>query len=294
MQVNRCVYLLALMAALHTVAQDSSSVETGEARTRQLWNEAFLQQRSQGSPGSATTVVQKTTRQLGNGFLGITLWRMRRAASSDPVRFRGLEHPSEARPADEWTPERSSVEKPLEQGAFARLSIESARAGFLYVINRDQYEDGSKSVPDLVFPTGRLNGGDNSIHPGVPVEIPDGADKPPAFRVTATRPDQTAIVLTFIVSPSPVPELHSSPEARRLSDQMVKIWEQRWLSSTQRIENATVKAAVYSPNEQSAARDRRPLGESDPLPATLFHYTSLKDSDWMIARVILQLKATQR
>ena len=51
----------------------------------------------------------------------------------------------------------------LAIGQRVRLSIESARTGYLYVINRELYADGSTGEPYLIFPTTRLHRGDNKV-----------------------------------------------------------------------------------------------------------------------------------
>jgi hypothetical protein len=48
----------------------------------------------------------------------------------------------DARPT-EWTPQRIEADTPLKVGERVRLSIESPRTGYLYVIDREQYADGS-------------------------------------------------------------------------------------------------------------------------------------------------------
>src|SRR5205085_3551844 len=135
-------------------------------------------------------------------IVGITLWKMRQATTSDSatVRFRGLIHPEDPDDNAEWIAERVSLESPIPAGQNVRLSIESARPGYLYVIDRDVYADGSSSLPSLAFPTFRLHGGDNRVQPGVTIEIPDAQDRPPAFQLKKTRADQVSVLLTIIVA----------------------------------------------------------------------------------------------
>jgi len=69
----------------------------------------------------------------------------------------------------EWTPDRSYLDEPIRDNEMVRLSIESARKGYLYVIHQDIYPDGAFSNPELIFPTTRLCGGDNRVGPGGPL-----------------------------------------------------------------------------------------------------------------------------
>jgi len=47
----------------------------------------------------------------------------------------------------QWTPERISPDTKLAQGDKLRISVEGARKGYLYVIDREQYADGSLGEP---------------------------------------------------------------------------------------------------------------------------------------------------
>ena len=156
-----------------------SAFAADEIRTRNLWNSAFSGQRL--SRSQAALDLRPT---LGDSFVGVTLFKMRLSKASDPVKFRGLVHDEDQ---TEWTPERSDLNAPIRGNEMVRLSIESARKGYLYVIDRDIYPDGTFSKPSLIFPTTRLRSGDNQVEPGFLIEIPDAQDKPPAFRVEETR-----------------------------------------------------------------------------------------------------------
>ena len=50
---------------------------------------------------------------------------------------------------------------------------------YLYVIDREQYADGTQGEPYLIFPTTRTRGGDNSVKAGRVMEIPSQDDNPP-------------------------------------------------------------------------------------------------------------------
>src|SRR5437867_180490 len=72
----------------------------------------------------------------------------------------------------EWTPERIEEDTPLNPGDKVRLSIESlSRAGYLYVIDRAQYADGTLGEPLLIFPTLRTSN-KNRVKPGRLIYIP--------------------------------------------------------------------------------------------------------------------------
>ena len=101
--------------------------------------------------------------------IGVTIWRLQPTSANDgSARVLVME---EARPT-EWTPQRIEADTPLKVGERVRLSIESPRAGYLYVIDREQYADGSYGDAYLIFPTLRTRGGDNEVRPGKLIDIP--------------------------------------------------------------------------------------------------------------------------
>lgn len=260
--------------------------------TRNLWNEAFTKQRPAPKKplpvktGKATP-SSKEVAIMGDSFIGVTLWHMRKSVASDPVRFRGLVHPGSDGDVDEWTPERSPFEKPVPAGDYVRLSIESAKKGYLYVIDRDVYADGTESPADLIFPTTRLRKADNAVEPGTPVEIPDADDKPPVFRMERTRMAQTSVRLIVVVSPAPIAEVKVGRNAQRLPEDVVTAWQKRWGVCAQGLDATEDAGRVYTPKEQAAAKEHGVvLTEADPLPMTLFHCDNKKAEAMMIAAQI--------
>src|SRR5262249_18422470 len=118
-------------------------------------------------------------------MLGVTIWRLRPAGSADSKESRLLIPEEDKDNSGEWLPERVDADVTFAPGDRVRLSIESSRTGYLYVIDREQYADGSTSDPYLIFPTLRLHAGNNSVAAGKVIELPEGS----AFRLKPMRPD---------------------------------------------------------------------------------------------------------
>jgi len=254
------------------------SLLAAQTATRDLVLKTFQDARPDPKPKEAVKAPASRPAEpkRQEAIVGLTLWRMRPAQSSDQVKFRGLVHEAD-KPDDEavWTAERANMETPLAVSEYLRLSIESARKGYLYVIDRDVYADGTMSAPSLVFPTKRLLGGDNRVEPGVPIEIPSGDDRPPVFRVKKTRDDQVSVRLTLIVAAEPIREIDPKQSARKLSPEQVAAWEKQWGSKTQTFGNPSSIGKAYTPAEQEAAKaGARPLGPNDPAPAMLMKSTA--------------------
>lgn len=243
----------------------------------------FQNERSQAKSNSSAS---------GPPIVGITLWKMRQAKPSDSgtVRFRGLIHPEDPDDNAEWIAERVSLQSPVAAGQNVRLSIESARAGYLYVIDRDVYADGSTSIPSLVFPTLRLRRGDNRVQPGLTIEIPDAEDRPPALQLKKTRADQLSVLLTIIVAPQAIDEIRTARGRQPLTNERVAAWEKSWGAQTEHIENSASLGKAYTASEQASAQsDSRPLGPDDPLPMTLIKSTAAPGKP-MVISVSIKLK----
>lgn len=261
--------------------------------TRDLVLKTFQNARPAPAPKEAPRTPGKrpTPAARQQAMVGLTLWRMRPAQSSDQVKFRGLVHEADKPDDDaEWTAERASMDAPFTAAEYLRLSIESARKGYLYVIDRDVYADGAMSAPTLVFPTKRLLGGDNRVEPGVPIEIPGGDDRPPVFRLKKTRDDQVSVRLTLIVTTEPIREIDPKQNARKLSAEQVAAWEKQWGAKVQQFGNPASIGQAYTSAEQEAAKPgARPLGPGDPAPSLLMKSTG-PPQDAMSGSVVLKVQ----
>ena len=132
--------------------------------------------------------------------VGVTIWRLRPAGRADSGE-RIIVHDDNAR---EYVPERISANTKLSAGDRVRISVEAARNGYLYVIDRELYADGTLGEPYLIFPTTRTLNGDNQVRVGKLAEIPAQDDSPPFFTIRKSRPDQVAEMVSVLVSPTPL------------------------------------------------------------------------------------------
>jgi hypothetical protein len=217
--------------------------------------------------------------------IGVTVWRLRRATPQDTVRL--LVHETNAA-KEEWTPERIELDTPLADGDRVRVTIESPRAGYLYVIDRERYADGSTGVPHVIFPTMHTSQGDNRVASGRLVDIPSQSDRPPYFTLRASRPDQTGELLTVIVSDQPLAELTPGAEPLQITPAAVESWEKRGSPTlVEHLELAGGAGRAWSKAEQLAAADAtRVLTQSAPPPQTVFRIVT-SEPGWLVAQVVL-------
>ena len=201
--------------------------------------------------------------------IGVTVWRLRTSRSSDEgarvLVMDGLRQ-------SEWTPERIEADTPLKVGDRVRLSVESPRPGFLYIIDREQYADGSFGEPMLIFPTLRTRGGDNRVEPGRLIDIPAQEDQYSYFTAqpTGDRRDQTAEVLTIILVPQPLP-LQIAAQPLKMADNQINGWEKLWGGTAERLELVGGAGRIWTMEEKAAgAALGRQLTQAGPPPQTVY------------------------
>ncbi len=216
--------------------------------------------------------------------VGLTVWRLRRAAATDTTRL--LVHQPQGG-VEQWTPERVEAGTPLKVGDRVRFSIEFPRDGYLYVIDREQYADGSTSEPYLIFPTMRTRSGNNRVTGGRLIEIPAQTDAPPYLTVQSTRADQFAERITVLISQHPLPDVVPGPAPIVLSRSMVAAWEKRGGSMVNELEMIGGAGRAWSAVEQRAGADTtRLLTQHEPPPQTLLQVET-SSPDLVVAQFTL-------
>ena len=268
----------------------SGLAQKPEEATRKLWDTAFIDSSSNKKTPTRRRAYRIATPEVPvnnvapETVVGVTLWRLRPANRSDSGE-RLIVHDDSA--VSEWMPERISATTRLVQGDRLRISVETVRAGYLYVIDREQYADGSVGEPYLIFPTTRTSGGDNKVAIGRLLEIPAQDDSPPFFTMKKSRPDHVAEVLSVIVTPAPLEEVQITDKAQKLSNAQVAGWEKAWGTSVGRLEMPTM-GQTWTKAEKDATT--RALTASAPAPQLVFYRPSLKPTDPMYVKLRLQYR----
>lgn len=216
----------------------------------------------------ALPTVPKTSAGLTTEQVGITIWRLRASTTAD----QGPKIPvHEGGGTTWWTPERTRAGTLFKIGERVRLSVESPRAGYLYVIDREQYADGTLGEPFVIFPTLQARGGNNRVSAGVLIEIPDQGDRIPYFKMTRGRDDQIGEILTVLVTPQPLEEIPITHERPRLSPDQIAQWENIWGAQAELFEMEGGAGAVWTKAEQQAGSvSGRSLTQEEPIPQTIY------------------------
>ncbi len=271
--MNKLFILIALCltCSLPLIAQ--------EDRSRQIIPEEFTKARPPKSAASsagrlkyqAASAKKSAAAKSGNyQQLGLTLWRLRPAKTSDRAEAARI-IVQEGDETVEWTPERVRADTPLQMGEKIRFSFESPQPGFLYVIDRERYADGSVGDPYLIFPTTRTRGGDNKVAPGHIIEIPAQDDRPNYFTLKQTRADQIGELVTVIVSAQPLADITINHKALKLAPELVTKWEQQWGAQAEKFEMTGGAGRIWTRAEQEAGADvSRQLTQDDPGPQTVY------------------------
>ncbi|HEY4425742.1 MAG TPA: hypothetical protein VGN10_16140 [Pyrinomonadaceae bacterium] len=269
--------------ALLVVLVLSISAQRPEDMTRKLWDTAFSSSTQKST--SRRRAYRNTTPNVPvnnvapETVVGMTLWRLRPPRRTDSGE-RLIVHDDNT----EWMPERISATTRLAQGDRIRISVETVRAGFVYIIDREQYADGSLGEPYLIFPTKRTGGGDNEVAIGRLLDIPAQDDSPPFFVMRKSRADHVAEVMSVIVTPTRLEGINITDKALKLTDEQVASWEKSWGSSVGRMEMAM--AGQSWTKEEKDARTRA-LTASAPPPQLLFYRPSVKPTEPMFVKLRL-------
>jgi hypothetical protein len=288
--------ILCLTCFLATVAQQAQEEEA----TRHLWDTAFINQ------GNKPTVARRPAKRSyrivtphvpvtgvsADSVIGITLWRLRPTRPADAGE-RIIAHDGPETVA--WLPERVSSSGRLSEGDRIRISIEAARTGYLYVVDQEQYADGSTGEPYLIFPTTRTRGGDNSVKAGRVIEIPAQDDSPPYFTLKRTRVDHVGENVIVLVTPTPIESLTITDKTQRLSAETLASWEKSWGAQAGRLEMANGEGKPWTKQEKEAGADgTRDLKEDEPAPQTIYYRPGANNTAPVLVKVELQYATTRR
>lgn len=173
--------------------------KTRRATYKYIRRDKNVSRKKQAQPTTKNTTTNKPEKV---SEIGVSVWKLRPSRSSDggyklPVLVNNLRQM--------WTAERVNPDTPFQAGDRVRLAIESSDSGYLYVIDSEIYSDGSFGEPFLIFPA--APGEDNSVKPGLLVDIPDQTEDLPYFLINPKQANYTGELLTVIVSPKPLTNL---------------------------------------------------------------------------------------
>jgi hypothetical protein len=291
------VILLLCLASIAGLRVDGS-VSPSQDTQRKIVSDDFIKSREVASPSrkrkSRVGTKRPTYRLVSNpavgsrpltgsfAQLGITIWRLRPARTGDSGRRALIREKSKG---SLWAAERVQSDSTFREGDYIRISVESPRAGYLYVIDRELSADGSTGEAMLIFPWAEA---DNKLVPGRLIDIPGQEDDPNHFTAKVTHPNQVGELLTFIVTARPL-HLPLSDQPLRIEPTELSRWEKLWGVASERYEMEGGVGQAWTQEEQRAAakKQTRQLTRDDPPPQTIYRVLT---TDSKTVMVHLQLK----
>ena len=268
-------FLMLCLLCISSVSMAQDVTPRGDASrdlelTRDIWDTGFMQRRptqvTHASPSRLRAATKYEARSnvsdvktYSQAAVGFTLWRLRAPTEKDdPNGARLLLQEVAGAPATELMPERIDSLTPLHLGERVRLSIEVPRSGFLYVIDRERYRDGSRGNPVLLFPTLNMNGGNNQV-----AVI--------ALRISRSSERHVGEDLAILISPEKLEQLVPSTGEQTLPAPMVDDLERRYAASSMELALVSSPQTTWSAAEQKAgaAKSNYLLSPSDPPPANI-------------------------
>ena len=247
----------------------------------------------------AKTPANKTTYKLpadtkspeGWEQIGVTFWRMvpeTKSAPGDKVTARMLVQESGA--DNQYTPQRVAAGTFFRTGDKVRLSFETPRTGYLYVIDREIYADGKVGEPYLIFPTRSARGGDNRVQPGWVIDIPGQSDRVPFFTLQSPNPNWRGELLTVIVSPAPLSDIGMPDKPSPISPALVAALEDKYLRDASEYEQQGTEGKNYTKAEKEAGSiAKRQLTQDDPYPQTMY-LVKMRPKEPMLVNLNLAVK----
>jgi hypothetical protein len=270
---------------------------SGQNGTKSIKSEEYLAKRPESSPAEVRpqrSPVRKqqspTTRshvyQVDNNFpvgppahdheyvrIGVTVWRFSptRCAIPNcplPAGDKGLIDTSAGMRIDDSLA--------LSTGERVRLGLESlSHDGFVYVIDREQFADGTFGDPYLIFPTKNINNGKHYARPGLQIQLPRAEG---CFCVKVRDPQKVLVADNLIVIISPQPLLNPENIGAREIPLPAQLTSYVSRADRERPHRATLKGGAGLPQsttEQMAGTkglfDTEPvLTQSDLPPQSIY------------------------
>ncbi|MET0752020.1 MAG: DUF4384 domain-containing protein [Pyrinomonadaceae bacterium] len=218
---------------------------------------------------TTATTKQINPKTLKTEELGVTFWRLRpKSADDDDAPIFSVKINNQA---EDWTAERVGSTTKFRKGDRVRFTIESSRTGYLYIVNREVYKDGTTGQAEIIFPTLRTRGGDNRVSAGSLIEIPASTDSVPYFTVKPRREDYAGEELLVVITPEKLSGIEIGLRAQAISLEMLQKWMEDWSAEVEIFDAEDGEGIAYTATEAQAANSQsRALTQEEPLPQTIY------------------------
>jgi hypothetical protein len=207
-------------------------------------------------------IVKPKTEKFEMASLGFTVWK-RRAATTD--NSKGIaENKNGLTPTVKSDYERVNSETPLAIGENIQITVESlTQTGYLYIIDREKYIDGSFSDPKVIYP---IRGRDNYVTPGI-------LKTTGVFDIVASKSSKQQVeeVFTVLLSPTKlIPPAELTGGIVDLDSAKFAEWFSKWKVDFEVIEQEAENGQTMTDEEAKGIEENRKLTQEDPAPATIY------------------------
>lgn len=231
--------------------------------------------------------VKTTTKALKPKFkveeLGVTFWRLRPTTEDDedaplfPVKI-------DKDRTENWTAERVASTAEFKKGDRVRFTFEASRTGFLYIVNREFYTDGTSGTASMIFPTFRIRNGDNRVEAGSLIEIPASSDAVPYLTVTPRRADYAGEELIVMILPNELSDFNIGLRAQPVANPKIAKWLEDWSATADIYDAEDGLGTAYTKAESLAANvSSRALTQEEPLPQTIYKVLLRENAPLMVS-----------
>ncbi len=272
-----------------------------DADARILGDKRFRAGRQRASQPRTQTkpTAQPAPEAIDAELIGVTFWRLSPATAQGEEGNARLLIPTKKGAAPQpYHAARISDDAAFRNGELLWLGIEVPRAddSFVYVLDREQYADGSLGDPYLIFPAPTTPEDANVASAGRVVYVPAPDDPLPYFRLERSEPKDkrdplhVAERLTIIVSPHRLTfrgeweEVDTDIKLLRVTKAEAARCDREWSGQTERMparrdltagltraEQDVRETRKLIPTAKPAAGETRRLLPTDLLPHTIYH-----------------------
>jgi hypothetical protein len=202
--------------------------------------------------------------------VGITIWLV------DSGKSKGVEQLGA-----EQTQERLDTNATYTDGDTVRLTIVSQTGGYLYIVDREHYSDGTYGPAILAFPTLKTRRGDNLIQSWEPIQVPAYPSvwrfKPREWKAGETRKVQTSEVLTIIISPKPlIDRSRISTQQLALDKGEFERWQAQWQTTSQQFDMENSVGQVFKAGAKALEQEGAEAPREEELDAQTSYQVAVK------------------
>ena len=292
--IARLIVAALLFVLCGLFAATAAPWQDDEAGARILGDKRFRagrQRASQPRPQTKPT-AQPATEAAGvpevsdAELIGVTFWRLSPATTQEEKGNARLLIPAKKGAAPQpYDAARIGDDTAFRNGELLWLGIEVPRTDdcFVYVLDREQYANGSLGDPYLIFPTPTTPDGANMASAGRIVYVPAPGDPLPYFRLERSNQQHIAERLTIIVSPrrltfrGQLEEVDTDIKLLRVATAEAARCDREWSGQTERLPARRDLSAGITRAEQEVRETRKMIpakGEQRRLlPADLLPHT---------------------